>query len=184
MKARFVKMFRRFDFKNRREQDMERLIDRFFNGDTTLGEERRLYRFFAHPGVPPRFERYRGLFAGFASMPAVPARGGRPVVTVLWRAAAGISAAVLIFICVSVYMDVRERQLLARTYGGSYVIMDGRRIDDLSEIKDDIETALSAAEKIEDGMSGRNVVEKAEQDVLGSIDDPAERKRISEMLND
>ena len=65
-----------------------------------------------------------------------------------------------------------------------YVIENGHRIDDLSEIKDDIEKALDDAGRIERRISSANVADNAEQEVLNSIDDPSERRRISEMLND
>ena len=73
--------------------------------------------------------------------------------------------------------------MLARVYGGSYVIENGHRIDDLSMIKTDIETALGEARHIEEHIEKRSPIEQAEQDLLNSIDDPDERKRISEMLN-
>lgn len=164
--------------------EMERLVDRFFSGDTTLDEERRLYRFFSRHSLPPRFERYRELFADFAAMSGGSAVERKAVSKTLWRTAAGVAAAVVVLLCVSVYADMRERQLLARAYSGSYVIVGGQRIDDLLEIKDEIKAALGDAEKIEKGLSGLSVVEKAEQDVLGNIGDPEERQRISEMLND
>lgn len=166
------------------EHEMERLVDRFFNGETTLDEEKTLYRYFAQSSLPPHLERYRKLFADFSVMSGVPAVERKSVSKVLWRAVAGVAAVVAVIICVSVYADMRERRLLAKVYSGSYVIVDGQRIDDLIEIKDEIQTALGDAEQIEKGFSGPSVVERVEQDVLNSIDDPEERKRISEILND
>ncbi len=42
---------------------IEELIDKYFEGETSCEEERRLGRFFAGNGVPPHLERYRPLFA-------------------------------------------------------------------------------------------------------------------------
>ena len=54
----------------RKIKEIERLIGKFFDGETTLREEQRLYEFFARRSVPARLQGYREVFAGFASMQA------------------------------------------------------------------------------------------------------------------
>ena len=100
------------------------------------------------------------------------------------RVAAAAAVVLIVVSAVVAYAGYREDRHLARLYGGSYVIENGHRIDDLSEIKDDIEKALDDARRIERRISSANVADNAEQEVLNSIDDPSERRRISEMLND
>ncbi|WP_298451264.1 hypothetical protein [uncultured Prevotella sp.] len=167
----------------RKIKDIERLIGKFFDGETSLKEEQRLYEFFARRDVPQRLAGYREVFAGFASLQAVePKRQKlRPI---LMRVAAAAAVVLIVVSAVLAYADYREDRYLARLYGGSYVIENGQRIDDLSEIKGDIEKALDDAGRIERRISSASVTENAEQEVLNSIDDPAERRRISEMLND
>lgn len=167
----------------RKIKDIERLIEKFFDGDTTLKEEERLYRFFARRDVPEHLAGYRDMFAGFDSMMVKQPRRVmlRPVIM---RVAAAAAVVLIVVSAVLAYADYREDRYLARLYGGSYVIENGQRIDDLSEIKGDIEDALDNAERIEQHISSSSVAESAEQDVLNSIDDPAERSRISEMLNE
>lgn len=160
----------------------EKLLERFFDGDTTLAEERRLYGMFRRKALPTELEKYRPLFAGFGSMQA----GGEHrahLMPVFRRALCGTAAALVLIFGMSAYLNYHEDRMLARVYGGSYVIENGHRIDDLSMIKTDIETALGEARHIEEHIEKRSPIEQAEQDLLNSIDDPDERKRISEMLN-
>lgn len=160
----------------------EKLIERFFNGDTTLAEERRLYRLFGRGPLPPELEKYRPVFAGFGSLP--PDGGHRArLMPAFRRAVCGTAAALVLIFGISAYLNYHEDRMLARVYGGSYVIENGHRIDDLSLIKNDIEEALGEARHIEQRIGKGSPVEQAELDVLNSIDDPAERKRVSEMLN-
>ena len=71
---------------------------------------------------------------------------------------------------------------MAQLYGGSYMIVDGKRYDNLREIKDDIQQTLAEARQIEREADGQAVIEEAEQEVLESISDPAERQKLKEIL--
>lgn len=42
---------------------IEKMLERYFNADTTLSEERQLREFFASDHVPPHLEQYRAMFA-------------------------------------------------------------------------------------------------------------------------
>ena len=53
---------------NRKTRELEELVERFFNGDTTTAEEARLYRLFRRKRLPAELERMRPMFAAFASM--------------------------------------------------------------------------------------------------------------------
>lgn len=77
---------------------------------------------------------------------------------------------------------LQEEQHLAQLYGGSYMIVDGKRYDNLREIKDDIRQTLADAQQIERQADGQAVIEEAEQEVLESIGDPAERQKLKEIL--
>ena len=58
--------------------DIDRLLQRFFDGFTTIEEEKALERFYASsPRLPRRLERYRSMFGWYASgMTApLPSRG-------------------------------------------------------------------------------------------------------------
>ncbi len=170
----------------------DRLLDRFFDGDTAIEEERQLYRYFRSDSVSARHERYRGMFAGFAAMSAeentsvaAPSSAGktvgsRRVLRVVMAVAASLLCVVLLG---TAYSSMHERQL-ERLYGGSYVIEDGRRIDNLCAIRSHIEKTLAASDAIERDVEQHAVIKNAELDVLRNIDDPAARDKVMKLLND
>ena len=163
-------------------KEMERLAGRFFDGDTTVAEETRLYRLFRRKRLPAELERLRPVFAAFASMGREEPRR-TPIMRTLRRAAVGTAAALALALCLALYSDYREDRALARLYGGSYVIENGRRIDDLGAIRGDIEQALDDARLIE-SRSRHSVVSNAEQEVLDNSDDPEMQKEVERMLNE
>lgn len=59
---------------------------------------------------------------------------------------------------------------------------DGKRYDNLREIKDDIRQTLADAQQIGRQADGQAVIEEAEQEVLESIGDPAERQKLKKIL--
>ena len=112
--------------------------------------------------------------------PAHPAQGFRHKLLVTLS---GIAASLLV--CITVYsllQNHHERQQFAATYEGSYVIQDGKRIDDLSLIKTDIEHAISQAESMETHMEEQNAaVDAAEEDILKHAS-PEQRAELEEMM--
>lgn len=161
---------------------MERLVTKFLDGETSLQEEQRLYNYFALPSLPSQLERYRPLFAGFASI-SKPQEHRYAMRIHLWRIAAGVAATVLIVFGLWQISNLHEERALARIYGGSYVIDNGNRIVDLRKIKSEIKTALSQADNIERQAVSNSVVEQAERNIINNIDDPQMRKEVMDMLN-
>lgn len=169
--------------KDKDVKEAERLISKFFDGATTLAEERRLYRLFGSRRLPAGLERYRPVFAAFGSMEHAGRR--RPaMLTALLRSVCATAAALALVFGLTVYADFREERMLAQVYGGSYVIDNGRRIDDLGLIRADIENALGEADRIEKRLGSADVVNETEQDVLDGISDPATRRQVEMMLNE
>lgn len=161
----------------------ERLIEKFFDGETTLAEEKWLYRLFGRRDLPEQLRRYRPMFAAFGSMPADRERKAR--IVAMFRRAVSATAVVLLLVAgMALYSDYHEDRMLARVYGGSYVIENGRRIDDLSRIRENIENTLDEANRIEERLSRSETVQSAEQDVLDGIDDPEMRRQVEDMLNE
>lgn len=169
--------------RDKRIKETKELIERFFNGETTVEEERRLYRIFRRQSLPAEIERYREVFRAFGSMQSdAPRRAA--IVSIALRAMRYTAVAMVLILGAMAYQGYHEERMLARIYGGSYVIENGRRIDDLSRIQPYIKMALSSAEDIEESVSRNDAVRQAELDVLNSIDDPKERERINRMLNE
>lgn len=167
--------------------DIRLLAERFFDGETTVEEERTLYAFYSsHAALPADMEQYRPLITDLGGMdfgdekPAHPAQGIRHKLLVTLS---GIAASLLV--CITVYsllQNHHERQQFAATYEGSYVIQDGKRIDDLSLIKTDIEHAISQAESMETHMEEQNAaIDAAEEDILKHAS-PEQRAELEEMM--
>ena len=97
--------------------------------------------------------------------------------------AVAAAAAVALVLCLTLYASYHEDRALAHLYGGSYVIVDGKRIDDLSVIRGDIERTLTDARRIE-SRAEAGFIDGAERDVLMSIDDPDVRREVEQMLNE
>jgi hypothetical protein len=76
------------------------------------------------------------------------------------------------------YQDIQ----LQNIYGGSYMIVDGKRIDNLREILPEIKSTLSLADAYK-APSPTDLINQAEQDLLNHIQDAQERERIQALLN-
>lgn len=159
-----------------------RLTEKFFDGATTLREEQQLYRYYASGDVADDLMCHRQMFRDYRAMQqVVPKAAVRPL---SWRTIAAAAAALLLLIGSLGGYRWHEDQLLAATYGGSYIIMNGQRIDDLRRISHEIEATLATASRIEQQASRQDIIEQATQDVLKNISDPQQRQQLSELLND
>lgn len=163
-----------------KDKDLRALIDKFFGGGTTLAEERRLYAYFSRGNVAEDLVKYRELFASFASLPEKqdvrPLRGLR-------RLIAGVAASVVLVVAGYAAWNFYEYRQLDARYAGSYVIVDGKRIDNLREIRPMIESALADARNIERTAAEQPQAADIEQELLERISDPEEYARIKELLN-
>ena len=172
-------------FTKRRTQELQRLVDRYLEGGTTLDEERQLFRAFASGRYPAELEEYAAMFRGCAAVAGIkpeevrtPAR--RRIIRIALMATTGVAAAVLL--CLTLATNMRRAEL-ERVYGGSYVIVNGERIDDLSKIMPQIERTLADAKAVERRIEENGVVERVENDMLNDISDPAEREMIRQLIS-
>lgn len=167
---------------SKKTKEIERLVERFFDGETTTEEEARLYKVFRRKRLPDSLERMRPVMEAFGSMSEEKLQRAKTV-SIVRRALMGAAAMLALIVGIAIYSNYHEEQSLARIYGGSYVIENGRRIDDLSAIQDDIERALADSRRIEQHAE-HNVIDRAEQDVLDNISDPDMRDEVEKMLNE
>ena len=172
-------------FTKRRTQELQRLVDRYLEGGTTLDEERQLFRAFASGRYPAELEEYAAMFRGCAAVAGIkpeevrtPAR--RRIIRIALTATTAVAAAVLL--CLTLATNMRRAEL-ERVYGGSYVIVNGERIDDLSKIMPQIERTLADAKAVERRIEENGVVERVENDMLNDISDPAEREMIRQLIS-
>ena len=166
---------------------IEKLLDRYFDGTTSIDEEHTLYRFFQQDNVPESLHVYQQMFRDMAaalpsSATEKPSRGKRR--TLALRIAAGVAATVAIGFFAVAFHNARKEHLAAAVYEGSYMIVNGQRIDDYSQIKKAIHTTLNEATSIERDVEQMQTVDEAEREVLQSIDEPEERRDIEQLLNE
>lgn len=161
--------------------NMQEMIDRFLDGETTVEEEQALCRRFREGNVPPELASYAEFFLDMATLPVTETPLRRSFVLHRWVAAAAVVTALVVG---GAWLQMRlDCQLLARTYGGSYMVVEGKRIDNLAKIKDEVGALLAEADRIEAHAKSQQVIDDAEQDVLQSV--PADkRKEIERLLNE
>lgn len=171
------------------QEQITKLIDRFTAAETTLTEEQTLYSYFRQTHIPAELEPYREMFCGYQALQLNSAE--EPVqackartLPLRLRIAVGIAASVLLIVGTFSLYRIHEEHQLANLYEGSYMIVNGKRIDNLSSIKKHIEQTLATADMIEKKVAEKNEVKKAERDVLESVDNPEEREKIMQILND
>lgn len=156
------------------------LIDRFLDGETTLAEEQQLYDYFRRRRVAREMLPYRQMFIDMGVLrPKAKTIVMRPYMR--WMVA--IAASLLLIFGIQVVRKTYTRNQLLARYEGSYVIVDGQRTDNLLKIHTEIERTLADARHIESRLQGENVIDRAEQEVLQSIDDAEQRKEIERLLN-
>lgn len=171
------------------DKQIELLVQRFLDGDTSLEEEKWLYDYFSrHEHVGETLLPYAEYFRDLATIPSPmkeeKAKTKRPWMRVWVRAAVGVAASAVLALAGVWGYTLHEEHRLAQVYGGSFVIVDGQRNDNLLEIKDSIQQTLAEARRIERKVEENNVINQAEQEVLESVGDPAQRREIEEILRD
>lgn len=158
-------------------------IERYMSGEASIAEERWLYGFFsAQRNLPPQLEPYAEYFRDLATLDG----GGNVVVgpprkAVTLRRVMLAAAVAVLAVGLTWGYRLHEDAELARMYAGSYVVVDGRRCDNLREIKDSIRLVLAASDKIERKVGRDNLVEQAEREVLQSVS-PGQREDIEQLL--
>jgi len=168
-------------------EDIKILMNRFLEAETTLEEERRLYAYFSQAEVDSSLEPYRAMMQDYAAlMPVNQAHQptARRVTLQPWvKWVSGIAALfVLVFAGLWSYRTY-ETNKLEEIYGGSYMVVNGERIDNLRQIKRQIEGTLYAAQEVEK-LVAASQPKDVEKHLLDQIDDPALREEISRMLNE
>lgn len=151
---------------------IEKLLAAFFDGTTTVADEKELNRFFRQEDVPEHLKPYIPVFAYFEtglkeecrSLPKekyIIERTGRK----RWYMWAGIAASLLLFVSVGIRMHATHRDF--NPYEGSYIIRNGVRIDDPEAIKPQL---ILVMERVSEN---RRQIEQ----IFKEVPDPEEKKR-------
>ncbi|MDR1203803.1 MAG: hypothetical protein LBL58_19510 [Tannerellaceae bacterium] len=134
---------------------IEDLLERFFDGETSNEEERKLYWFFAQENIPVHLRRYKPVFGYFENelkkeMNQLPGASAELIEGVRHKkpkrrigVALGIAASLLILLIVS-HLFVGKANAF-NPYEGSYIVRNGVRITDISVIKPELEATIRKA---------------------------------------
>lgn len=182
------------------DNEIRMLMERFFEGRTTLKEEQKLYDFFRKENLPQDLLPYKDMFLDFSALtltgqeaallspdtkditahpaPTRPKRAG----SIYLKYSMGIAATLLLAVLIGWGVNSRQERQLAALYEGSYMIVNGKRTDKLTRIRPEIERTLAKAEKIEQDLSAEALIQAAEEDILNGIEDEAERERIRQLM--
>lgn len=181
-------------------ENVEQVIDRFMEGQTSNAEEAALYRFFREEDIPERLKMYKPMFAYFAGgmkeedlpsigknkitssttlvpMESLPRENGKVWrwKRVVWPLVSGVAAC---FIGVTLFTHYEQQQELYSSYSGSYVIEHGRRLSDIRSIMPRLESVEAHA----DAAEARHQAAQVTANVLGEINDPSVRAAAAEAL--
>lgn len=125
--------------------NIEELLNKYFEGETSCREERELRRFFARDNVPEHLQMYRPMFAFFEEESKRPERvSPTGIHRRLIYAFGGIAAGILIAFAIAG---------LSRYLGGepaNYVIIDGKRYTDAGLIQEQARNAFDDVRFSED----------------------------------
>jgi hypothetical protein len=67
-------------------------------------------------------------------------------------------------------------------YEGSYMIVNGQRIDNLSEIRNEIEQLMAQADEIERMADLQDNMEEIEETILSGIEDEGQRVMLKKLM--
>ncbi|MDF9828746.1 hypothetical protein [Parabacteroides sp. PF5-6] len=131
---------------------IEELLERFFEGQTSNAEEQELYIFFGSDDLPEHLAPYKPVFGYFetglmeeiqsssekqASVKPLPLR--RKVLMVLTSVAAVVLA---FFLLQPLFTHQNEEP---DPFEGSFIVRNGERIDDLDQIRPELELKMQLA---------------------------------------
>jgi hypothetical protein len=136
------------------DKAIEELIERYFEGATTLSEEKALHRFFKQKDLPGRYQAEKAMFDYFAAEKAKKTvrKINIPRMVLRWSAV----AAVLVLAVFLFFQKPTQKDLIS---GGSYVIVNGVVSSDPQMVQDE---ALKALENV--SSSGRESRESTSGD--------------------
>ena len=128
------------------------LLNRFFEGQTTCNEEQELYLFFMQDDVPEEFIRYKPVIKYFESGLAdeLGLSVQRPSHTAhtskkRWIVWSGVAASFLLMLFTSLYF--LKNKDASDPFEGSYIIRNGVRITDINLIRPELEATIQKSIK-------------------------------------
>ena len=162
------------------EQKIHELLQRYFEGATSLNEECELQRFFSGGDIPDALKAYQPLFAYFAEERAVEPPAQKPaarIVRMNWAIVTGIAASIAILFIVG----------LPKAQHDQYAyFVDGQRVYDETAALESAEMKLqmmaASMQKARNSMSALEKVQESNQS-LQQFEKISNAYRQMEMVN-
>ncbi|MCD7978236.1 MAG: hypothetical protein LUG51_14185 [Tannerellaceae bacterium] len=157
---------------------IEKLIDRFFEGETTNQEEEQLYRFFSQQEIPAHLESYRKVFHYLETDLKTEIHEKEGTVSKLNRkepvekwlvTLTAVAAVILLLIVGKTYFTGAED---FDPYEGSYIVENGIRITDPQRISEEIERSHLHVREVEKKISRLNRYEEKTLSYIDYVEDP------------
>ncbi len=183
---------------NMNEKYIQHLVERFMAGETSLAEERILYRFFSSTAkVPKSLEQYCDIFRALAMFDlsddelaetqeketTVEKKSIKKPMPLRWIAYTVASAAAIILVWLSPVGNSRQNGLNG-IYEGSYVMVDNKLIDDQNVVVKKVTETLAWAEMVEREADAIPSTADSESSLLESISDPETRQELEKLLTE
>lgn len=158
-----------------------RLTRRFFDGNTSLSEERWLEHYYAGLHVCRDLQAYRPMFVGLQTLrlddETLSSRCADRTVWRRWAAAAAVA-------CLLAgggwrACDLWRYHRLEICYGCSYYMEGGKRTEDLRKLGPHIQQTLTIASQMEAEVAQTRQIE---EELLNSVTDERQREMLRRML--
>ncbi|MDD2798139.1 MAG: hypothetical protein PHV20_06055 [Bacteroidales bacterium] len=144
-----------------KNEQIDLLIEKYFEGETTLSEEKRLHRFFQQKNLPTIYEAEKAMYNYFAAEKAKNAPRKTTIRSLIVRWSAVAAVAVL---AVALFFQLPQGQMLLS--GGSYVVIDGVVYSDPQIVHDQAIKALDAVTNDKHSNSQKSNVDKEAQRMM------------------
>ena len=123
------------------------LMARFLEGETSISEERVLYRYFSSPDISSDLMKYTDMMRWYATAFDEEASASKPErklssrAIILWSMATAAMVAILISIGISFHRQEQFESELHASYQGSFIVRNGKVITDIDLILPELQKA-------------------------------------------
>lgn len=124
------------------ENDVDRLLDNYYEGLTSSEEESLLQAWFSRKDVPARFEAEKAMFGYFASQKRKPANTFNVLRFTAWSS---VAAAVLAFFLITGNAFANKAD--------NYVFIQGKKYNNLDLAREEAHSSLALLQNEEDEVS-------------------------------
>ena len=127
--------------------EADKLIERYYDGLTTVAEEKELRSFLSQPNLPEQYKAERDILGFFE------AKKHKPTVQIIpFKRWASVAAVLVVgVVCIKFYITEQPT---------SYAYVDGRKITDVREVKQNALASLSelssATDEVANGLNSMN----------------------------